>query len=91
MKHGRWYNSCGNMKAQVAESGMWNCNTCRCERLQLLEEKLQNTLLQTDELTCKNKVLEEQLQLEAVGNEVGKRYNVLVKIKAESAKYWMTQ
>lgn len=27
---GRWYNnSCGNVKAQVAESGMWNCNTRR--------------------------------------------------------------
>ena len=68
---GCWYNnSSGNMKAQVAESG-----TCRSERLQLLEEKLQNALLQTDELTCKNKVLEEQLQLEAAGNEVGKRYS----------------
>jgi hypothetical protein len=66
------------MKVQVAESGIWNCNTCRSERLQLLEEKLQNTLLQTDKLTCKNKVLEEQLQLEAAGNEVGKRYTVLI-------------
>jgi hypothetical protein len=46
---GRWYNnSCGNVKAQLAESGTWNCNTCRSERLQLLEKKLQNILLQTD-------------------------------------------
>jgi hypothetical protein len=46
---GGWYNnSRGNMKAQVAESRMWNCNTCRSERLQLLEEKMQNNLLQTD-------------------------------------------
>jgi hypothetical protein len=45
---GGWYNnSCGNMKAQVAESRMWNCNTCRSERLQLLEDTMQNNLLQT--------------------------------------------
>jgi hypothetical protein len=77
---GRWYNkSCGNVKSQVAESRTWNCNTCRSERLQLLEEKLQNVLLQTDELTRKNKELEEQLQLVAAGKELGKQYTVLVK------------
>lgn len=55
-----WYNnSCGNVKAQVAESRTWNCNTCISERLQLLVEKLQNALLQTDEMTSKNKALEE--------------------------------
>jgi hypothetical protein len=52
---------------------------CRSERLQLLEEKLQNALLQTDELTCKNKALEEHLQLVAAGKEVGEQYVVLVK------------
>jgi len=75
---GHWYNNCGNVKAQVAESRMCNCNMCRSERLQLLEEKLQN-LLQTDELTCKNKALEKQLQLVAAGKEVGEQYIVLVK------------
>jgi hypothetical protein len=77
---GRWYNnSCGNVKALVAESGTWNCSMCRSERLQLLEEKLQNALLQTDKLKLKKKTLEEQSQLEAAGKEVGKRYTVLVK------------
>jgi hypothetical protein len=46
---------------------------------QLLEEKLQNTLLQTNELTHKNKALEEQLQLVAAGKEICKQYTVLVK------------
>jgi hypothetical protein len=77
---GHWYNnSCGNVKAQVAESRTWNCNACRSERLQLLEEKLQNALLQTDEMTHKNKALEEQLQLVEAGKEVSKRYTVPVK------------
>jgi hypothetical protein len=31
---GRWFhNSCGNVKAQVAENGKWNCVKCRSERL----------------------------------------------------------
>jgi len=35
----RWYhNSCGNVKVQVAESGRWNCERCRSERLRVLEE-----------------------------------------------------
>ena len=41
-----FHNSCGNFKAQVAESGKWICDKCRSQRLRLLEEKLQNTLLQ---------------------------------------------
>ena len=37
---GRWYlNSCGNVKFQVAESGKWNCDRCRSERLRDLEDK----------------------------------------------------
>ena len=43
---GHWFpNSCGNVKAQVAEIGRWICEWCRSERLRLLEEKLQNALL----------------------------------------------
>jgi len=35
---GRWYqNSCGNVKFTVAESGKWNCDRCRSERLRVLE------------------------------------------------------
>ena len=31
---GRWYhNSCGNVNFQVAESGKWNCDRCRSDRL----------------------------------------------------------
>ena len=57
---GRWFhNSCGNVKAQLAESGKGICDKCRSERLRLQEEKLQNTLLQIDDLTRKNKALEE--------------------------------
>jgi hypothetical protein len=60
----------------VAESGKWICVKCRSERLRLLEEKLQNALLQIDELTRKNKVLLEQILLAAAGREVGKRDTV---------------
>lgn len=65
--------SCGSVKAQVVESGKWNCDRYRSESFQLLEEKLQNTVLQTDELKRKNKAMEEQLQLAAAGEEAGKR------------------
>jgi len=35
---GRWYhNSGGNAKFQVAESGQWNCDRWRFERLWVLE------------------------------------------------------
>jgi len=57
----------------VVESGKWNCDRCRSERLQLLEEKLQKAVLQIEELKRKNKVVEEELQLAAAGEEVGKR------------------
>jgi hypothetical protein len=42
------------------------------ERLSLLEEKLQNALLQIDDLTRKNKALENHLRLVADGREVGR-------------------
>ena len=59
---GSWFHKrCGNVKAQVAESGKWTCDKGRSERFRLLEEKLQNALLQTDYLTRKDKALAEQL------------------------------
>jgi hypothetical protein len=59
---GRWFhNGCGNIKAQVTESGKLTCDKCRSERLRLLEERLQNALLQIDDLTRKNEALEEEL------------------------------
>ena len=70
---GCWFhNSCGNVKAQVAERGKWVCDKCRLERLRLLEKKLQDALHQIDILTRKNKTLEEQLQLAADRREVGR-------------------
>jgi hypothetical protein len=72
-KCGRWFhNSCGNVKAQVAESGEWVCDKCRSERLRLLKERLQDALHQIDTLRKKNKALEEHLLLAAAGTEVGR-------------------
>jgi hypothetical protein len=56
----------------VAENGKWVCDKCRSERLSLLEEKLQSALLEIDDLTRKNKALEEQLRLSTAGREVGR-------------------
>jgi hypothetical protein len=71
---GRWFHdSCGNVKAQVAESGWWICERCRSEILRLLEEKLQNALLQIEDLTRRNKALEDQLRLASAGREVVRR------------------
>jgi hypothetical protein len=60
----------------VAESGKWICDKCRSERLRLLEEKLQNALLEIDNLTRKKKTLEEQLRLAAAEREVGRQDTV---------------
>lgn len=74
---GRWFhNSCGNVKAQVAESGKWNCDRCKGERLRRLEEQLQNALLQIEDLKRKNKDLEERLRVVEAGSEVGRRDTV---------------
>jgi hypothetical protein len=60
----------------VVESGKCICDKCRSERLGLLEEKLQNALLQIDDLTRKNKALEEELRLATAGREAGRRDTV---------------
>jgi hypothetical protein len=52
------------------------CDKCRSKRLTLLEEKLQNALLKIDELTRKNKALEEQLRFATAGRDVGRRDTV---------------
>jgi hypothetical protein len=73
----RWFhNNCGNVKAQVTESGRWICEWCRSERRRLLEEKVQNALLQIDDLTWRNKALDDQLRLASAGREVGRRDTV---------------
>jgi hypothetical protein len=57
---GRWFhNRCGNIKAQLADSGKWNYERCKWERLCLIEEKLQNALNQIEDLKLRNKMLEE--------------------------------
>jgi hypothetical protein len=61
----------------VAESGKWIWNKCGSERFRLLDEKLQNALLQIDDLTRKNKALEEKLRLATAGREIGRRDTVL--------------
>lgn len=66
------YNSCGNIKTQVAESGKWVSDRCRWEKVRLLEEKLQNALLDIEDLRRKNKRMEEQLRVAAAGSEVGR-------------------
>jgi hypothetical protein len=60
----------------VAESWKWICDKCRSERLRLLEEKLQNALIQIDDLTRKNKALEEQLRLATARRDAGERDTV---------------
>ena len=61
----------------MPESGKWICDKCRAKKLRLLKEKLQNALLQIDDLTRKNKLLEEELRLSPAGREVGRRDKVL--------------
>ena len=57
---GQWFhNSCGNVKIQAAVSGKWICDKCRSERLRELEEKLKVALVQIEELTMKNRALQE--------------------------------
>jgi hypothetical protein len=77
---GRWYhNSCGNVQFQVAESGKWNCDRCRSERLRVLEEKLRDAQIQIGDLKRRNKALKEQILLTENGKGVGKGDNATVK------------
>jgi cell division protein FtsB len=57
------------VKLQTAESGKWNCDSCRAERLRVLEEELRNAQTQIEELTRKNEALVEQLRLMASGKD----------------------
>jgi hypothetical protein len=53
-------------------------------RLRLLEEKLQNSLLQTEGLTRMNKALEDQLRLTKLEGKLagGMRCRVIVKVES---------
>jgi len=77
---GRWYhNSGGNAKFQVAESGQWNCDRWRFERLRVLEEKLRDAQIQTEELKRRNRAMEEQLLRTENGKNVRNGDTVTVK------------
>lgn len=54
------------------ESGKWVCDRCRWEKVCPLEEKLQNALLDIEDLRRKNKKMEGQLRVVAAGSEVGR-------------------
>jgi hypothetical protein len=60
----------------MAESGKWNCDRCRGERLRLLGDQLQNAMLQIEDLKRKNKELEERLRVVEAGREVGRHDTV---------------
>jgi hypothetical protein len=74
---GRWFhNNCGNVKAQLVDSGMWNCERCKWERYCLLEEKFQKALKQIKDLKLVNKKLEEKLRVASTGNKIGRQDTV---------------
>jgi len=60
----------------VVEIGKLACDKCGSESLRLLEEKLQNALLQIDDLRRMKRALVEQLRLAAAGREDGRRDTV---------------
>jgi hypothetical protein len=45
----------------MADSGKWSCDRSRWDMLRQLEQKLENALLQIEELKRRNKGLEEKL------------------------------
>jgi hypothetical protein len=51
------------VKAQAAERDNWNCDKCRTEMVRMLQQELQNALRQIDELTARNRELEDKLLL----------------------------
>ena len=64
----RWYHSsCGNVKAQAAERGNWNCDKCRTEKVRMLQEELQNAVRQTDELKARKRELEANVLMAGTG------------------------
>jgi len=65
----------------VAEDRKWICDACRLERL--LEEKMQNALLQIDDLTRKKKALENRYEWQQLEGKVagGIRCRMIVKVE----------
>jgi hypothetical protein len=87
---GRWFHkSCGNVKTQLVDSGKWNCERCKWERLFLLEEKLQDAQNQIEDLKLRNKNLEEQLRLATTGNEIGRQVTEQEHHEGEQCLVWV--
>jgi hypothetical protein len=59
----------------LVDSGKWNCESYKGERLCVLEEKLQNALIQIKGLKLNNR-LEEQLRMAGTGNVIGRQVMV---------------
>jgi hypothetical protein len=57
----------------MAESGKWSCEMCRWDRLRQLEQKLENSLHEIEDLKWKKKELEEQLRGAVAGCKFGSR------------------
>jgi hypothetical protein len=55
------------VKAQTAERENWSCDKCRTEKVRVLQEELQNTLRQIEDLKVRNKELEAKLQMAGTG------------------------
>jgi len=55
------------VKAQAAERENWNCDKCRTEKVRMLQEDLQNSLRETDELKARNRGREAKLLMAVAG------------------------
>jgi hypothetical protein len=53
----------------MVDSGKWDCERCKWERIYLMEEKLKNGLIEIEDIKLKNKRLEEKLRVVAALNE----------------------
>jgi hypothetical protein len=67
---------------QAAEREHWNCDECRSGKVRMLQDDLQNSLRQIDELKARNRELETTLLME----ETGKRDTMSTKQKFMKCK-----
>jgi hypothetical protein len=66
----RYRYSCGSVKAQAAERENWDCDECRTGKVRMLQDDLQKSLRQIDEMKARNRELETKLLMAGTG----KRY-----------------
>ena len=57
------------MQAQAAERENWNCDECRTGKVRMLQDDLQNSLRQIDELQNRNRDLETKLLMAGTGKK----------------------